>query len=247
MAEKYCRIVQWDYPARDLLPYFDGYFLHNKLKLCPDADPTIAYFNWCRNTKELVTAIEHWEPFNPKKIIFLNEAFQTNGRLRGKESKEWIIEKFRVLRRSFPDAELWITDHKPQSMPLWNGLREFLADTNLPVDGVGIHCYLELDRPAIIAATIAIYTSAISIQTAINRSIAKTAFSEVGVFPKTDGRGIVEGYNAIITLSKLLDVKWVNFWFLTDFDSGHWDPTKVRDCGLFDRDYQLKEGLNLWH
>lgn len=53
-------------------------------------------------------------------------------------AKEWIIEKFWVLRRSFPDAELWITDHKPQSMPLWNGLREFLADTNLPVDGVGI-------------------------------------------------------------------------------------------------------------
>lgn len=247
MVEKYCRIGKWLEPSIKLSSEFDGYFVHQNLACCPGSKPTIAYFDWCKKPSELAQAIEEWTPVFPRKIIFMNEAFLNNGRLRGKENREWIVEKFWALKRLFPDAELWVTDYKPQCMPLWTGLREFLADTNLPIDGIGVHCYLELDRVAPIAATIAAYVSAISIQTTINKSITKTAFSEVGVFPRHDGVGIVDGYNAILTLSKILNVDWMNFWFLTDFDSWHWDPTKVRDCGLFDRNYQLKEGISLWH
>jgi GH35 family endo-1,4-beta-xylanase len=247
MVKHYCRIVKWLPECVEIASNFDGYFVHNDFTKYPEAAPTIVYLDRVKNSQELDTIFEHWGAFNPEIIIFANEIFLDNGKLRGKEDKDWIVKRFWQIKQNYPNSELWITDHSPQKQQLWNGLRAFISEMNLPVDGIGVHCYLELDRPVPVHVTIAAYLAAISIQTSINKTVSRVAFSEVGIYPKPDGEGLVDGYNAILGLSNALNVEWLNFWFLTDFDSWHWNTQRVRDCGLFDRNYQLKEGLKLWH
>lgn len=245
MVKHYCRVVKWLPSFVQIVNHFDGYFVYGDFTKCQDATPTIVYLNWVKNSQKLDIIFEQWGTFKPEIIIFANEIFLDNGKLRGKEDKDWIVKRFWQIKQNYPNSELWITDHSPQKQQLWNGLRAFISEMNLPVDGIGVHCYLELDRSVPVHVTIAAYLAAISIQTSINKTVSRVAFSEVGVYPSPGRGGLIDGYNAILKASEVLQIDWLNFWFLTDFDSWHFRPHKIRDCGLFDRNYQLKSGINL--
>jgi hypothetical protein len=261
--EKYCRLIPDNYlkysEYGEVVSNFDGYFPHYypgikngnaaPFKLSGQVPQgTIAYMSWIHSSEQLKKQIELHDYSQYKIIIFANEYFLDNGKPRGKIDLDFIEHKFWTLKKAFPDSQLWITDYRPRSLKLWNGLRNFIKERSLPVDGIGIHCYLELDRPVSVEITIAAYLQSIKIQCWMNRKIAPIAFSEVGVFPGSDPAGLASGYNALMEAAIAERVEWMNYWAPTDYDSFHWIPSKLRDCGLYDRSFTLKPGLTEpWH
>lgn len=241
-----------DSSYRNALNQFDGYHAYPGKLSARYPKPPKCFVEYCHRAEhleQLEAMLDGLKGSAVNKLIFANEAFLTNGKLRAtplwqRYGDAYIADVYRVCRRMLPNVSLWITDFRCRAPALWDSLRNYLADYRIRPDGIGIQSHIQLGRSLPNGVVLRAYAECIRWQAKRNaESGYRTALSEVTVFPSKDGSGLSLGYNRIRGLADEIRADWMLYWSPTDLDSWNLVGKERIPCGLFTEQGRLKPNI----